>query len=359
MKRLLILALLLVFVMVSGAVLAQDDAETGSTVALGSTDELGAFLVDSDGMTLYILTADEAGSSVCSGGCAENWPPLTVEEGEVPTLAPGIPGQLTTFAREDGSIQVAYNGAPLYGWVNDEAPGDTTGQGVNDVWFVASLPTVGLGGNDELGQFLAGSNGLTLYTFANDEAGVSNCSGDCAVAWPPLSTDSAEDLGIQAGLLGDYGVIEREDGSLQITLNDMPLYYWQNDEAPGDATGHNVGDVWFVAKAPTLGAVENDEFGQILVGSNGMTLYTFANDEEGVSNCSGDCAVAWPPLTVSAEEEITFAGEAMGEWGTIEREDGSLQVTYNGAPLYYWVQDVVPGDTTGHNVGDVWFVAQP
>lgn len=357
MKRLLIIFLVLAITVIGSAVLAQEGAEF--TVTLGATDELGTFFVDAKGLTLYTFANDEVGASNCVDQCAVNWPPLIVEEGEIPALDPAISGLLNTITREDGSRQVAYNGMPLYYWINDAQPGDTTGHLVNEVWFVATMPHVGLGGNTDLGEFLVGENGMTLYTFANDEAGVSNCVDQCAINWPPLIVESEDMLAVQPSLVGEFGVIERADGDLQVTLNEMPLYFWINDMQPGDATGHLVNEVWFVAKLPTVAAVANDEFETLLTGNNGMTLYTFANDEAGVSNCVEGCAVNWPPLTVAADEEILVQGEITGEFATIERADGSLHVTYNDAPLYYWINDVVSGDTTGHLFRDVWFVAQP
>ncbi|MFN8378861.1 MAG: hypothetical protein U0452_09335 [Anaerolineae bacterium] len=355
-RRWMLLALLALF-LVAGAVTAQD--APAYTAVLGGNAELGPFLVDANGMTLYTFANDTPGVTNCYGDCAANWPPLTVEEGQAPTLDPAASGSLGVINRDDGLRQVTYNGWPLYYWVNDAQPGDTTGHLVRDVWFVAWTPQIGLGGNSELGDFLVAANGFTLYTFANDTSGVSNCSGDCAANWPPLTVDSPDALSVQPGLVGTFGTIERADGGYQATLNGMPLYFWVNDAQPGDSTGHLVRDVWFVAKLPTIAAAASDEFGSILTGPNGMTLYTFANDTDGTSACVDGCAVAWPPLTVAAGEEVTVGEGVSGEVGTIERADGSLQVTYNGAPLYYWMNDVIPGDTTGHNFRDVWFVAQP
>jgi len=107
--------------------------------------------------------------------------------------------------------------------------------------------TVSLGGNDTLGEFLVGPDGMTLYIFTNDEPGVSNCSGGCADNWPPLTVEG-DDLAAGDGVTGELAVIEREGGSMQVTYDGQPLYYWANDSAPGDATGHEVGGVWFVAR---------------------------------------------------------------------------------------------------------------
>jgi predicted lipoprotein with Yx(FWY)xxD motif len=352
----MLLALLAVL-LIGGAVAAQD--APAYTAVLGGNAELGPFLVDANGMTLYTFANDTPGVTNCYDECAANWPPLTVEEDAMPTLDPAASGMLGVIERTDGLRQVTYNGWPLYYWVNDAQAGDTTGHLVRDVWFVASTPQVGLGGNAQLGKFLVGANGMTLYTFSSDTEGVSNCADECAANWPPMTVESAEALTAQPGLAGEIGSIERADGGFQATLNGMPLYFWVADMKPGDATGQGVGGVWFVAALPTVSVSENADLGPILTGPNGMTLYTFANDTAGASTCTDGCAVAWPPLTVAAGETV-MAGEGVtGELATITRADGSLQVTYNDMPLYYWINDIVPGDTTGHNFRDVWFAAQP
>ncbi|RME44433.1 MAG: hypothetical protein D6791_13180 [Chloroflexi bacterium] len=230
------------------------------TLMLGSTDELGEFLVDADGMTLYAFLKDEPGKSNCYGACADNWPPLLVE-GE-PVAGEGVNADLLgTTTRDDGSVQVTYNDWPLYRFAGDSAPGDTNGQDVKEIWYVvgpdgelireeeeeAATPTVLLGGNDALGEFLVGANGMTLYIFTNDEPGKSNCYGQCAENWPPLLVEEGEKPVAGEGVPGKLGVIEREDGGYQVTYNDKPLYFWAKDKQPGDATGHGVKDVWFVA----------------------------------------------------------------------------------------------------------------
>lgn len=92
-----------------------------------------------------------------------------------------------------------------------------------------------------------------------------------------------------------------------------------------------------------------------LVDAEGMSLYLFLNDAENVSNCYDQCAENWPPLLVEGEPT---AGEGVDPelLGTTEREDGQLQVTYNGWPLYYFARDENPGDTNGQAVGDVWYL---
>lgn len=105
-----------------------------ATVQVRSTDEYGDVLVDSDGMSLYLFTQDEGSESTCYDGCAEAWPPLTVD-GE-PTAADGVSVTLGTTERDGGAAQVTADGTPLYYYASDEQAGDTKGQGLNDAWYL-------------------------------------------------------------------------------------------------------------------------------------------------------------------------------------------------------------------------------
>lgn len=110
--------------------------DADATVRVRSHGSYGDILVGPEGHTLYLFDKDETDQSNCTGGCAENWPPLTVE-GE-PTKTDRVSASLSTFEREDGSRQVAVAGHPLYYFAPDEQPGDAKGQGVNDVWWVVA-----------------------------------------------------------------------------------------------------------------------------------------------------------------------------------------------------------------------------
>ena len=113
------------------------------------------------------------------------------------------------------------------------------------------------------------------------------------------------------------------------------------------------------AGPPVVSPSGTDELGPFLVGPNGHTLYVFTRDEPGVSNCTAGCIANWPPLLVSTGAQPSGGDGVGGELGTIDRADGGRQVTYDGAPLYFWANDAAPGETNGHGVGGVWFVATP
>ncbi|AFD24650.1 hypothetical protein [Deinococcus gobiensis] len=228
--------------------LAQTTPATPSAAPLLSVRQdakLGPILVGPDGRTLYLFTKDGPGRSSCTGLCAVAWPPLTATK--VPARVAGIRGQLSLIQRADGEPQVAYNGIPLYYWKDDTKPGDTTGQGVQSVWFAVNPgPTVQLGRAGTLGSVLTGPNGLTLYTFAKDTAGVSNCTGTCAVNWPPLLVAQLPTRG--TAVRGSLETLIRPDGSRQVTYQGKPLYYWKGDLKAGDATGEGVMNVWSAAR---------------------------------------------------------------------------------------------------------------
>lgn len=252
--------------------IAQDEA----TVARAEDPNLGPILTDADGMTLYLFTEDEqgAGTSVCNDDCLANWPAFTADDPL--TLPEGVDGELTQIARDDGAMQVAFNGWPLYYFAGDTEPGDVNGQGIGEVWFVIDSEVM--------------SGGMV----ASPEAS-------------PIASPMASPMAMDATVL----------------------------------------------------VLEVPEYGPILTDAEGMVLYTFSNDEQGsgVSACEDDCLANWPAFV--ADDTLTLPYGVPGELTYIERADGSTQVAYNGWPLYYFAGDMEPGDTNGHEVGDVWFVVPP
>jgi predicted lipoprotein with Yx(FWY)xxD motif len=106
------------------------------------------------------------------------------------------------------------------------------------------------------------------------------------------------------------------------------------------------GSVW-AAGAPVKAA------DGMLVGANGMTLYTFDKDAAGKSVCNGPCAANWPPLAAAA------GAAPSGDYSIVTRDDGSMQWALKGKPLYYWAKDQKPGDKTGDGFNGVWHAAKP
>lgn len=374
------------------------------TIMVATDPKLGQILVDSKGMTLYLYTTDKPNQSNCATSCLAYWPPL-LTQGH-PVAGTGVDASLlgsTTLG--DGRKIVTYNGNPLYYWIKDKNPGDTTGQGVQGVWFVVSPqgmkveapaagstatataaaaafqePTINVATSSTLGQILADGNGMTLYAFAKDGPDKSNCAGKCLTLWPPLLTQGhpGAGMGVDASLIGTAVLT---DGQTIVTYNHMPLYTWSKDTKAGDTTGEGVASVWFVVspagktveppataavtpttaaafQEPTIMVATDPKLGQILVDGKGMTLYIYTVDKPNQSNCDATCLAYWPPL-VTQGHPVAGTGVNASLLGTATLADGWMIVTYNGMPLYYFVKDAKAGDTTGQGAQKVWYVIGP
>jgi predicted lipoprotein with Yx(FWY)xxD motif len=111
----------------------------------------------------------------------------------------------------------------------------------------------------------------------------------------------------------------------------------------------------------TIAMAKNPQLGPILTDANGNTVYAFAADSKGISNCSGSCASIWPPVTTSGKP-IAGSGLPSSKLGTTKRSDGSTQVTYGNRPLYTYTADSSPGDVAGNGInefGGLWYAVQP
>lgn len=98
-----------------------------------------------------------------------------------------------------------------------------------------------------LGEIIVNADGMTAYYFDKDvpDSGSSSCSGDCAVAWPSITSETTTPV-VDEGITASVGTITGVAGETQITVNGLPVYLFQKDAAPGDVNGQGVGDVWWV-----------------------------------------------------------------------------------------------------------------
>lgn len=252
-------------------------------------------------------------------------------------------------------------------------------------------------GETELGPVLTDADGRTLYGFTNDVEARSTCSGACADAWPPVIVD--EDWSVGPGVdVGVFATTQRDDGQLQLVAGAWPLYAYAGDAAPGDASGQGSGGVWFAIDpagelygaegtaagdtptAATDGDLYDDasgtaapaatdagdpdvsigdtDLGEVLVDADGRSLYGFTEDADGQPTCEGDCADAWPPVTIEGDPELA-EGLDLDLVDTVERPDGTHQVVVGVWPLYRFAGDGAPGEVNGQASGDVWFVVAP
>jgi predicted lipoprotein with Yx(FWY)xxD motif len=171
------------------------------------------------------------------------------------------------------------------------------------------------------------------------------------------------------GVMGTFGTIPATGGA-QLTVDKAPLYTFAMDKDSGDRYGQGVLGIWWTAVAGTgthmailsASSPVKEAAAKMLVTATGMSLYVFDNDtpstaaKPGSSACTGQCLTYWPALTVptGTKPPATMAG-IKGKFGTIMRADGSMQLTYDGAPLYTFAGDKKPGDLKGQGVISKWW----
>jgi predicted lipoprotein with Yx(FWY)xxD motif len=113
-----------------------------------------------------------------------------------------------------------------------------------------------------------------------------------------------------------------------------------------------------IVKTATL-SVAGASMTVLVDAAKGMTLYYFAPDKAGAVTCTAGCLAVWPPLEMSDSSAPTGGPGVTGKLATVNNPNNKPQVTYNGWPLYFYAKDKAPGDVTGQNVGQKWFVVPP
>ena len=252
--------------------------------------------------------------------------------------------------------------------VSDKAPGQVNGQDVTSFmgfWRLVSVngqpaadrATVNLELSSN-GPVLATPTAFvthrSLYVLSADPRGQSTCTGSSAAIWPPLLTNR-EPVAGPGATRSALGVLRRGDGTLQVTYNHRPLYLFAFDLGAGAPSGLTNGEnfvdplafgVWDTISSsglPNPGAItvgtESTSGGSVLatpapaLGGTTATIYSFSADTAATSNCKGMCALIWPPMLTS-EPPVAGPGADGSKLGTIQRRDGSFQITYDGKPLY-------------------------
>jgi predicted lipoprotein with Yx(FWY)xxD motif len=149
----------------------------------------------------------------------------------------------TTFA----TTVLALGALVLSGCGGDDDDGGSAGATSESAASSSSAENAELATADSaLGTIVVDSKGMSVYMFDKDTqgSGKSSCTGGCLEAWPPVIAES--DSPAVDGVTGDVATIPRDDGTVQVTLDGWPLYYWQGDKAAGDVAGQGVQDVWWV-----------------------------------------------------------------------------------------------------------------
>jgi predicted lipoprotein with Yx(FWY)xxD motif len=297
----------------------------------------------------------------------------------------------------------------------NNAPADTGDffNGPSDNPVAMKWVQLSAGAANGLNPIVHDGAGFTLYRFDKDSASPSksNCNGDCATTWPPVLVRPGSRIFVDGVPKSEIGVVKRDDGQLQVTIGGWPVYKFSKDTAPGQTNGQGVGGTWFgvtpdggkagqsaqgtdqstgmqyadgtaaqhnaprdtgdfykgkrsdpaAMKWVQLTAGSANGLNPIVHDGAGFTLYRFDKDSASPSksNCNGDCATTWPPVLVRPGSRIFVDGVPTSEIGVVKRDDGQLQVTIGGWPVYRFSKDTGPGQTNGEGVGGTWFAVSP
>jgi predicted lipoprotein with Yx(FWY)xxD motif len=233
----------------------EKDITPPKEIRLATSVTLGSYLTDKDGRTLYYFSNDANGQNSCTGGCEALWPIFNVDNLTANQLGENLSlADFTSVTTTSGKKQVAYKGWPLYyyaplinGTNTLEAPGQTTGENVGGIWFVAKpdysimIANTQLVGHDGKSytstytegtgktKFFTDGNGVTLYAFKNDKQNKNNYTrSDFSnnALWPIYETDKVVvPSNLDKTLFGSIDVF----GKKQLTYKGWPLYYFQQD----------------------------------------------------------------------------------------------------------------------------------
>lgn len=249
-------------------------------VSLSTSSTLGQYLVDKDGRSLYIFANDANGRTSCTGGCATIWPYFTIADLKLAKLGPGLILSDFDTINVNGTSQVRYRTWPLYYYAPAansgnalEAPGQTTGDGINGIWFVAkpdysimlaNTQLNGLNGLDYTSNYTEGIGkttyftdgaGVTLYNFKLDSLNhnkFTKADFSNNAAWPVYETSS---MVVPSTIDKNSFATINVYGKTQLTYKGWPLYYFGGDNkvrgankgitipAPGTLWPVAVGDV--------------------------------------------------------------------------------------------------------------------
>ncbi|MEP7142279.1 MAG: hypothetical protein ABI707_05395 [Ferruginibacter sp.] len=226
-----------------------------------------------------------------------------------------------------------------------------------------------LDSNAQVGSHLVDKDGKTLYIFANDVSGVSNCTGGCLTTWAPYTKDDATTTFSDGISSSDFATITLASGAKQTTYKGWPLYYYTPGgtvETAGQTTGEGIGNIWFVAKPNYSIMLANfqltgtdginylsnytpgDGRTNYFTDEKGNTLYAFAHDSSLINKYTKPDFSNNPNWPIYETENIKAPSTLDKSLFAVITFNGKKQLTYKGWPMYFFGPD---GFVRGANKG--------
>jgi len=257
LKKTLFALLCIALVITSSCKKSADNTTPKKGIQLATDAKFGTIITDNSGKTLYMFANDVAGTPTCTGGCETVWP--IYYSADISTDMNINSAEVGEITRADGRKQSTYKGYPLYYYQSDVATGDTKGDGVGGIWFVAkpdyslmlaNAQMIGLNGKlytstyaegTGLTKYFTDASGRTLYAFSPDKnnkntftkADLSNNT-----IWPVYE---AELKSLPSIITKDMISVIDVFGKKQLTYKGWPLYYFGQDTKRGENKGSSVG----------------------------------------------------------------------------------------------------------------------
>ncbi len=314
--------------------------------------------------------------------CAEVWPPVLASEDAE------LVGKWTTIARDDGSLQWAFDGYPLYTSVLDNKPGDVYGgtkkRASGDSPAVrtpvgpeANVPPSFSVAVVNSGRLLVNFEGYSIYAWDNDDVNKSNCVASCLDDWTPVLAPAT------AQAQGEWTINERSPGIGQWAYRGQPLYTYVADESyrsflGSDVPGWNNVYTQRMPAPPAEFTVQEGNVGLVLADAQGRTIYTYicgddasdqlACDHPGATQAyrfaicgRGDpdrCLKTWPYVLASIGAKGNAAWTVMaidpktGHHAAENQADALNVWAYRGRPVFTFAGDKKPGDAEGDHWGE-------
>ncbi len=304
----------------------------------------GRLFVNQGGLTLYTFKQDreQPGTSVCIDDCAVVWPPV------IAPVNAASSDNWTTVQRPNQTLQWAYKGQPIYTYVKDTHPGAIVGEKASRLWDVLyepldTPPDISIQAS-VLGQILSDLDGHAIYTPSAE-----TCDAACMKPWRPV-----EAPWLARPVSDNWTIIQTNDGLAQWVYQDQPLFTYAGDFRPEALNGTDADGQWDVVvlqQAPALPSwvtFQETDIGPVMANQDRMTLYYLTNDPEQIrrETCDDQCVEEnW--TRVPAPDGV----QPIGNWSTLDLEDGSRQWTYLGFPVFIFHSDAMPGDIYGDKFG--------